>query len=109
MTFLSNAHNLPTTWSDESPPPTSRVGTGLPHVLLARDSHVVSPKPMTHWLEYVSLYTECPKAPGTKIRDSASSVGLGAHLAGTSPSGQAYDLFFSSFLFWTQEASYPGV
>lgn len=71
----------------------------------------MSPRPMTYWLEYGSLYTECPKAPGTKVRDSASSMGLGAHLAGTSPSGQAFDLFFFSPYLGrgAQEASYPGV
>ena len=76
---------------------------------VARDSHVMSPRPMTYWLEYGSLYTECPKAPGTKVRDSASSVALRAHLAGTSPSGQAFDLFFRLIWGGAQEASYPGV
>ena len=69
----------------------------------------MSPRPMTYWLEYGSLYTECPKAPGTKVRDSASSVALRAHLAETSPSGQAFDLFFPLIWGGAQEASYPGV
>lgn len=98
MTFLSTAQNLPTPLPDESPPPT-RESILISRFLCSWGSHVAQPSPMPCWLECGSLYTECPKAAGTKVQVSASgagvgsmSSGLGAPLAGMSPSGQAFDL-----------------